>query len=109
MSDQYKVEPFLDAFDEFAKSNKNAMLRFVGNVSGSIQDYCQKLEILDHCEFVGSVSHLEAIKYLGKSNALLLVLPDVSNAKGIVTGKLFEYLACQKTNYLFGTEAFGCI
>ena len=38
------------------------------------------------------------------SDALLLFIPNVPNNEGILTGKLFEYLASEKKILLFGPE-----
>ncbi len=37
-----------------------------------------------------------SIQYLQSSTALLLAIPDVPKNEGILTGKLFEYLASRK-------------
>ena len=39
------------------------------------------------------VKHSIALKNLQKSHLKLLVIPNTGNNKGIITGKLFEYLA----------------
>ena len=71
-------------------------LRFVGgmteNIFTSIRDH--QLEAIT--EFKPHVAHAEAISYMRRSDALLLVIPDVPGSEGILTGKLFEYLAARK-------------
>ena len=49
--------------------------------------------LLENVEIVNYVPHQESIKYLYNSSALLLVIPDFNGNSGILTGKLFEYLA----------------
>ena len=44
----------------------------------------------------GHVPHSASIKRLAMADALLLVIPDIPDNLGILTGKLFEYLASQK-------------
>ena len=39
-----------------------------------------------------------------KANLLLLVIPEVKNNEGILTGKLFEYLAAKRPILLIGPE-----
>ncbi len=68
-------------------------IRFVGSVSdvdlnGMIRGY--GLEGL--VKQTGYVQHAESLKYLSRSDALLLVLPSDSGA-GVIPGKLYEYLA----------------
>jgi hypothetical protein len=48
---------------------------------------------------------MEAIEYMQSSDALLLFIPNVSNNEGILTGKLFEYLAAGRKILLFGPES----
>jgi hypothetical protein len=38
------------------------------------------------------------------ADALLLFIPNVANNEGILTGKLFEYLASERKILLFGPE-----
>ncbi len=44
----------------------------------------------------GHVPHSASIQRLAMADALLLVIPDIPDNLGILTGKLFEYLASQK-------------
>jgi len=69
-------------------------IRFVGKVPSSIEQKFRStgLEI----ELVGYVDHPKSIEYLFRSDLLLLVIPEVKNNRGILTGKFFEYLASQK-------------
>ena len=46
--------------------------------------------------FNNHVKHKESINLLLASDMLLLVIPKISNNKGILTGKLFEYLGARK-------------
>lgn len=52
----------------------------------------------------GYVSHEDAVKLLASSQVLLLVLNDTPNAKGILTGKLFEYLSSRRPILAIGPE-----
>jgi len=44
-------------------------------------------------KYINGVSHAAAINYMCTSDILLLLLPNQAENKGIVTGKLFEYMA----------------
>ncbi len=46
--------------------------------------------------FNNHVKHKESINLLLASDMLLLVIPKIANNKGILTGKLFEYLGARK-------------
>ncbi len=71
-------------------------IRFVGKVPTEISDRIKhelpELEI----ELTGYVDHLQSVGYLFRSSLLLLVIPEVENNEGILTGKFFEYLASRK-------------
>lgn len=95
---QYDLEPL----KSLVKGKKDILLRFVGVVSENI-----KLEIESwgvQTEFISYVSHAEAVAYMQSADALLLFIPNVPNNEGILTGKLFEYLASEKKILLFGPE-----
>ncbi len=58
----------------------------------------------DLVESIGYVKHEEAIEYMCSSHILLLIIPDVINNEGILTGKLFEYLAASRPILFLGPE-----
>lgn len=71
------------------------LIRFVGTVDKEVRDSIEQNGLTKYCEFVGVVNHEKAITYMKKANLLILPVPNVKNSKGILTGKLFEYLASQ--------------
>jgi len=48
------------------------------------------------CEFTGYLNHDKAIEKAASCSILLLVIPKVEANKGILTGKIFEYLALKR-------------
>ena len=42
------------------------------------------------------VSHNEVVEYQKKSQVLLLIVNNVPSSKGIITGKIFEYLMAKR-------------
>jgi hypothetical protein len=50
------------------------------------------------------VEHKKAIDFMIESKALLLIIPNSEENKGILTGKLFEYLAAKKPIIFIGPE-----
>jgi hypothetical protein len=50
------------------------------------------------------VEHKKAIDFMIESKALLLIIPNSEENKGILTGKLFEYLAAKKPIVFIGPE-----
>jgi len=69
------------------------ILGFAGAIHPSIKLALKnKFKLNDHIRYHDYVSHTEAIELMVKANYLLLVVPNTADNKGIVTGKLFEYL-----------------
>ena len=69
------------------------VLRFVGPVDRSVIDSIEAAGLGDKVERIGSVPHAEAMRHMQRARVLLLLLNDTPNARGILTGKLFEYLS----------------
>lgn len=103
LSDAYPIDTFISAIIELIVSGADLRLRFIGAVS-NIQR--AKLSAIpdDHLEYISYVDHDKAIEYMGFSNVLLLVIPEHSSARGIVTGKLFEYIASGRPVLGIGPE-----
>ena len=98
MAPQYDLEPL----KSLVQGRKDILLRFVGVVSEEIQQEIKSWGV--QAEFIPYVSHKRAIAYMRASDALLLFIPNVPNNEGILTGKLFEYLASGRKILLFGPE-----
>lgn len=71
-------------------------IRLVGNVDASVMQSLTSTGLDRLVEQVPYCPHHEAVQYMKGSGALLLPINRVFSAKGIVTGKLFEYLAAGK-------------
>ena len=54
--------------------------------------------------YIGYVPHGEVIEYQKKANLLLLMINNTPNAKGIITGKVFEYIASKRPILVVGPE-----
>lgn len=74
----------------------------VGNIDNSILQDLEENDLMKFVELKGIVSHDEAVEFQKMSDLLLLCIPNVENSKGILTGKLFEYLASEKPIIAFG-------
>lgn len=70
-------------------------LNFYGEISKDVQNSLNENQLKTYCKFKGYVSHIESIEGIFNSNALLLTnFPD-EKSKGIIPGKLFEYMATE--------------
>ncbi|HEY3371905.1 MAG TPA: glycosyltransferase family 4 protein [Prolixibacteraceae bacterium] len=94
ISEAYPVDSFLKALCSLEQELKSQILiRFVGKVPQSVVQKFKDTNL--EIELVGYVDHPKSIEYLFRSNLLLLVIPEVKNNHGILTGKFFEYLASE--------------
>jgi glycosyltransferase involved in cell wall biosynthesis len=91
INSNYNISGFLQAFK---KLDADVNVKFIGNVDPLIKQ--QLSSAIPIVEFTPYVSHEEAIKLMCNADLLLLAIPDNKDNKGILTGKLFEYLAAQK-------------
>lgn len=71
-------------------------LRLAGVVSKDVLKSIYDSGLQDHTELMGYVSHEAAVKLQQESQVLLLVEIDSHETKGILPGKLYEYMAARR-------------
>jgi glycosyltransferase involved in cell wall biosynthesis len=105
LSNDYPIEPFIEALKKVIDSGTDiaVKLQFTGSVSEEIIQYIKKT-IPDQCIFNSHVSHKKSVEILQNSDISLLLIPDVANNEGILTGKLFEYLAAENPIICIGPK-----
>jgi glycosyltransferase involved in cell wall biosynthesis len=96
IADSYNVNVFLNACSELIKDGFKIKLKFVGKVSENIRSKIEENGLSNYVETVGYLPHNESLKHVVNATALLLVIPEIENNKGIITGKIFEYLGSQR-------------
>lgn len=79
-------------------------LNFIGDISNEVLKEIERNQLKENANFIGYVSHEKAIQYQKKSQVLLLLIPNVENANGILTGKLFEYLTAKRPILALGPK-----
>ena len=94
ISDIYPMNIFIDAIKLL--SNKNISIKLVGQVNEIFKQKIETEKLTNIFEFVGQVSHEESLEYLSKADIALLLIPEIKDNKGILTGKFFEYLGSKK-------------
>lgn len=104
IADTYNPEVVFKVLKQIDQKYPNSPLRllFVGKTTDGIKHLVQKHGVGSLVRFIDYVPHGEIITYLKNTTGLLLVIPDTPDAKGILTGKLFEYLAAQKPIWAIG-------
>ncbi|MBC8486957.1 MAG: glycosyltransferase family 4 protein [Bacteroidetes bacterium] len=77
-------------------STANFQILLMGNITDEVIAEIKQNNLEKHLKNLGYVDHKTSLKNLKKSHVLLLLIPNTGKNKGIVTGKLFEYIAIEK-------------
>ena len=94
-------------FEVISKQNIGQIkyqIDLIGNIHPDIQKYIMTQGYDRFVSLKPYVDHQEAIKKMVNSNFLLLVIPNTKKNKGIVTGKLFEYIRSMKKILMIGPQ-----
>ena len=102
LSPAYPVEGFIEALDDLTAGSLRLTLKFVGTVSESIRLLLNDGKKKYTTEFIEYCEHPEAIMHMMQSSLLLMIIPDHSSSKAILTGKIFEYMATEKPVLFLG-------
>lgn len=94
------------ALDDLVKTNldfsENFSLKFAGRVDDKILHEIENTGLRNHISSLGYLSHDKAIEEMAKSSLLLITNFPNESSKGIIPGKIFEYLATGKQIISFG-------
>jgi len=86
--------PFLQALLD---SDLDIVARFVGDFRASDREWAESLGLGDRLELVPYTPRAESLRLQRNSEALLLLVPDAGGrGRGVLSGKLFEYLAAAR-------------
>ncbi len=90
-------ESFYKSLNKLIKIDKEfeqkIKIVFVGKVDASVKEMLNKYDLIKYTEIVNYLPHNEVVQYMFNANLLYLPINNTPNAKGILTGKFFEYLA----------------
>ena len=91
---------FYQAISELKNEQKISpdkfQLHFYGRIDNNVRHEIEKFHIEEYLNFHNFVPHSEAIRATLESHLLLLIINDTKTKKGIVPGKMFEYLASER-------------
>jgi glycosyltransferase involved in cell wall biosynthesis len=74
----------------------NLSLRLVGSVDETVRQSLDEYGLMSIVERVEFVPHEEALCEMARSTLLLLVIEQFAEAEGMITSKLYEYLASER-------------
>jgi len=87
--------PFLQALANSGLDD--VVARFAGDFRAADREYAESLGLGDRVELLGNVSRRRSLELQRDSEALLLLIPESGGrGRGVLTGKIFEYLAAER-------------
>ncbi|WP_187995463.1 glycosyltransferase [Schaalia sp. JY-X159] len=94
----YDLTPLFQAIRRLRDTRADLSVRveFYGADSHEVRALAEELGVSDSVEFRGRVSHVDAVQAQVQSDVLLLIFGGHPREKGVLTGKLFEYLGAQR-------------
>jgi glycosyltransferase involved in cell wall biosynthesis len=97
-----------EALSEIIQYNKEfasfLKIKLVGSIDVKIIDEIKSFGLEKHVEHIAIVPHNESIVIQRKSQLLLLIGNNSGNIKGILTGKVFEYLGAKRPILCIGQK-----
>ena len=84
--------------------NNKLRLKLIGNIDFSVIQSIRNYGLESYIQKMGYISHEDVIKEQMKSRVLLLMINNTPNSKGIITGKVFEYMATKRPILVIGPE-----
>ena len=89
-----------EAISELISENNNFkkdfILKLIGKVDATVTESISKYKLQNNLELINYVTHNEVVNFQKKSQVLLMLVNNVPSAKGIITGKIFEYLMAKR-------------
>lgn len=79
-------------------------LKFAGRIDDKILAYLNSLKLKNSIKNLGYLSHDKALQEMANSDLLLITNFPQESSKGIIPGKIFEYLATGKQILSFGPK-----
>ncbi len=86
--------PFLDAL---ARADRDVVARFVGDFRSADRAYAEQLRLGDRLDLIPYLPRGDVLALQRDSDALLLLIPEAGGrGRGVLSGKVFEYLAAER-------------
>jgi len=82
--------------DENPELKNRLEIKLIGKIDNSVFQLIDDLKLSSYIKHIPYISHNHVFDELMKARLLYLPINNTPNSKGIVTGKVFEYLASQR-------------
>jgi glycosyltransferase involved in cell wall biosynthesis len=87
--------PFLTALDRSGLDD--VVVRFLGDFRAADREWAETLELGDRLDLIPYASRRRSLELQRDSEALLLLIPEAGGrGRGVLSGKVFEYLAAER-------------
>jgi glycosyltransferase involved in cell wall biosynthesis len=87
--------PFLTALKQSALDD--VVVRFLGDFRAADREWAEGLQLGDRLELIPYAPRRQSLELQRDSEALLLLIPEAGGrGKGVLSGKVFEYLAAER-------------
>lgn len=101
----YKLwEGLNELLREHKDLQQDLSIHLIGKTDYSVVEKLTKLQLLHYTEITEYLPHDQIIEVMQSASVLLLALNNTANAEGIISGKLFEYLASKRPILAIGPE-----
>ncbi len=87
---------------------ENLKIRLIGQTDGTILQEIRDHGLGEQLEVLPHMEHLDGLRVLGTSAVLLLPLNDSPNAREILPGKMYEYMALGRPILAIGPPGSDC-
>lgn len=82
--------------EEIPDFKSDLQIQLIGKVDFSVLEDIRNLNLMDNLLKIDYLTHSDAIAKQQSSQVLMLLINNSGNAKGILTGKFFEYMAAKR-------------
>ncbi len=89
-------EALAELKQEHSDFNKDLNIKLIGKVCNEALEDIRNNNLNDNLTLIDYVNHEKVFEYQEKAQVLLLLINNVPSAKGILTGKIFEYLQAKR-------------
>ena len=85
-----------ELINENENFKKDLEIKLIGKISNDTFESLHTYQLSKHLKHINYVKHNEVVIYQKSAQILLLLINNVPSAKGIITGKIFEYLNAKR-------------